>query len=68
MDDLRLAITERIKERTGLQLHQDRNVLVTLSKLGSSHEIVSYLLREADVAVNEGSHYGCYGEGYIRIV
>lgn len=41
---------------------------LNISKLGSSQEIATYLLREAGVAVEAGSHFGCYGEGYIRIV
>lgn len=41
---------------------------VNISRLGSSAQVVAYLLREAAVAVNAGSDYGEQGEGYIRIV
>ncbi len=41
---------------------------LNVSKLGSSEEIAAYLKKEAKVSVNPGSHYGKYGEGYIRIV
>ncbi|OQB23853.1 MAG: LL-diaminopimelate aminotransferase [Firmicutes bacterium ADurb.Bin182] len=41
---------------------------LNISRLGTSAEIVSYLIREAKVVVNEGTPYGAQGEGYIRIV
>lgn len=41
---------------------------VDVSRLGSSTEIVSYLLKEARVSVNDGINYGVGGEGHIRIV
>ena len=39
-----------------------------VSRLGSSTEIVEYLLKEARVSVNDGVNYGIGGEGHIRIV
>ena len=41
---------------------------VNVSNLGSSEEIVSYLIKEAKVCVNDGVNYGPGGLGYIRIV
>ncbi len=41
---------------------------VNISKLGTSDEIVQYLIEEAKVFVNAGTSYGPSGEGYIRIV
>lgn len=41
---------------------------VNVSKIGSSTEIVSYLVKEAKVSVNDGMNYGEGGEGHIRIV
>jgi len=41
---------------------------VNISKLGTSEEIVEYILKEAKILVNEGNTYGKQGEGYIRIV
>ena len=41
---------------------------VDVSRLGSSAEIVEYLLKEARVSVNDGVNYGIGGEGHIRIV
>lgn len=41
---------------------------VDVSKIGSSTEIVEYLLRKAKVSVNDGVNYGIGGEGHIRIV
>jgi aspartate/methionine/tyrosine aminotransferase len=39
-----------------------------VSALGTSAEITSYLLEEANVLVNPGSQYGEHGEGHIRLV
>lgn len=41
---------------------------LNISKLGTSAEVVAYLLKHARVVVNEGPPYGPEGEGYIRIV
>ncbi len=41
---------------------------VNVSKIGSSSEIVSYLVKEAKVAVNDGINYGLGGDGHLRIV
>lgn len=39
-----------------------------VSELGPSSDIVSYLVREARVSVNDGANYGPGGEGHLRIV
>jgi bifunctional pyridoxal-dependent enzyme with beta-cystathionase and maltose regulon repressor activities len=41
---------------------------IDVSRLGTSSEVVSYILEHAKILVNEGSPYGKQGEGYIRIV
>ena len=41
---------------------------VDVSKLGKSSDIVSYLVKEAKVSVNDGANYGPGGEGHFRIV
>lgn len=41
---------------------------IDVSRLGSSAEVVSYILENAKILVNEGTPYGEQGEGYIRIV
>ena len=41
---------------------------VNVAKLGSSSEIVDYLVKEAAVSVNDGINYGIGGEGHFRIV
>lgn len=41
---------------------------VDVSKLGNSSDIVSYLVKEAKVSVNDGINYGVGGEGHFRIV
>lgn len=39
-----------------------------VSALGTSQEIVAYLLEHANVLVNPGDQYGDHGEGLIRLV
>ena len=41
---------------------------IDVSKLGTSSEIVDYLLKEANVSLNDGVNYGPGGEGHLRIV
>ncbi|MBQ9328159.1 MAG: pyridoxal phosphate-dependent aminotransferase [Solobacterium sp.] len=41
---------------------------VNVSELGTSSEIVSYLVKEAKVSVNDGVNYGPGGEGHLRII
>lgn len=41
---------------------------LNVSKIGNSSEIVSYLVKEAKVSVNDGINYGIGGEGHLRIV
>lgn len=39
-----------------------------VSKLGSSADIYSYLIKEAKVACNDGSSYGNQGDGHLRLI
>jgi aspartate/methionine/tyrosine aminotransferase len=41
---------------------------VDVSRLGNSSDIVSYLIKEAKVSVNDGINYGPGGDGHLRIV
>ena len=41
---------------------------INVSKLGNSSDIVSYLVKEAKVSINDGVNYGPGGEGHLRIV
>ncbi len=41
---------------------------VNVSRLGKSSDIVSYLVKEAKVSVNDGVNYGAGGEGHLRII
>jgi len=41
---------------------------VNVSKLGTSADIVNYLIKEAKVSVNDGINYGLGGNGHLRIV
>ncbi|SDL05093.1 pyridoxal phosphate-dependent aminotransferase [Natronincola ferrireducens] len=60
-----------LKDVPGIVVHKSESGFlswINVSKLGSSQEIVDYLIKEAKVAVNIGEPYGLQGEGYIRIV
>ena len=41
---------------------------VDVSALGDSGEIVSYLVKESKVSVNDGANYGPGGKGHLRII
>lgn len=41
---------------------------IDVSRLGDSSEIVSYLIREAKVACNDGKAYGEQGKGHLRLI
>ncbi len=41
---------------------------VDVSELGDSSDIVSYLVKEAKVSVNDGANYGAGGKGHLRII
>ncbi len=41
---------------------------LNIKALGTSEEVVDYLIQEAKIMVNQGGPYGSEGEGYIRIV
>ena len=41
---------------------------VNISKLGTSSEVYQYLIKEANVIVNEGTPYGKQGEGFLRVI
>ena len=41
---------------------------VDVSRLGDSSQIVQYLVKHAQVAVNDGKNYGPGGDGHLRIV
>lgn len=39
-----------------------------ISKLGTAAEVNAYIIKEANVVVNEGTPYGAQGEGHLRVV
>jgi len=41
---------------------------VDIRKLGTSEEIVKYLIDEANVGVSPGFWFGKYGEGFLRVM
>ena len=67
----RNMVYEYLRVVPGVSLQKSESGFLTwldVSRLGSSEEIVTYLLKEAHVAVNAGSAYGLNGEGFIRLV
>lgn len=41
---------------------------INVKKLGTSAEIVNYLINEAKVNCNDGKFYGSQGDGYLRVI
>lgn len=41
---------------------------INVKKLGSSADVVNYLVKEALVNCNDGKFYGSQGDGYIRVI
>ena len=41
---------------------------VDVSALGTSEEIVDYLVKDAKVSVNDGNAYGSRGRGHLRVI
>ena len=41
---------------------------INVSKIGKSSDIVSYLVKEAKVSLNDGVNYGLGGDGHLRLV
>ena len=67
----RNMVYEYLRVVPGVSLQKSESGFLTwldVSRLGSSEEIATYLLKEAHVAVNAGSAYGLNGEGFIRLV
>jgi len=65
------TVFELLRDIPGVKMKKSESGFlswVDISALGTSSEIVSYLIREAKVVVNGGENYGKQGEGYIRIV
>jgi aspartate/methionine/tyrosine aminotransferase len=55
----------------GVRLKPSESGILTwmdISDLGTSEEVVSYLLENANVLVNAGTPYGEQGKGFIRVV
>lgn len=64
-------VFERLSDIPGTCFEKPQSGFLTwmnVSGLGGADEIVSYLIKEAGVAVNSGLPYGMQGEGHIRIV
>jgi aspartate/methionine/tyrosine aminotransferase len=62
---------EKFSKLKGVKMHLSESGILSwldVSELGSSEEVVAYLLEHANVLVNAGSAYGTQGAGHIRVV
>lgn len=70
-DYRRKVLYDALRDIPGVEMQIPQSAFLSwidVSKLGSSDEIVNYLIEEAKVFVNSGNCYGSMGEGYIRLV
>lgn len=70
-DRRRRFVYDALSDIPGVRMQMPQSAFlswVDVSQLGTSDEIVDYLVREAKVFVNSGNCYGSQGEGYIRLV
>lgn len=70
-DRRRRFVYEALSDIPGVRMQMPQSAFLSwidVSQLGTSDEIVDYLVREAKVFVNSGNCYGSQGEGYIRLV
>lgn len=70
-DKRRRFVYEALSDIPGVRMQMPQSAFLSwidVSQLGTSDEIVDYLVREAKVFVNSGNCYGSQGEGYIRLV
>ena len=62
---------EHFSQIPGVSMEKSESGILSwldISQLGSSEEVVAYLLEHANVLVNAGTPYGAQGAGHIRIV
>lgn len=67
----RRMVYDALYDIPGVEIQMPQSAFLSwidTSALGSSDEIVNYLVDEAKVFVNAGNCYGTRGEGYIRMV
>lgn len=70
-DYRRKVLYDALRDIPGVEMQIPQSAFLSwidVSKLGSSDEIVNYLIEEAKVFVNSGNCYGSMGEGHIRLV
>ena len=70
-DRRRKMVYDALHNIPGVKIQMPQSAFLSwidISALGSSDEIVEYLVDNAKVFVNSGSCYGPLGEGYIRLV
>ena len=70
-DKRRRFVYDALSDIPGVRMQMPQSAFLSwidVSQLGTSDEMVDYLVREAKVFVNSGNCYGSQGEGYIRLV
>lgn len=70
-DRRRTILFEHLSDVPGVQIQLPQSAFLSwidISRLGTSDEIVDYLVEDARVFVNAGNCYGSQGEGHLRIV
>lgn len=71
LDRRRAIVCDELGSIPGVSMEPPESGILAwldVSRLGSSQEIVAYLLERANVLVNPGDQYGEHGEGFIRLV
>ena len=71
MDKRRKTAYRVLKEIPGVSMTLPESGILAwldISRLGTSEEVVAYILKHARILVNDGIFYGEQGKGFIRIV
>lgn len=71
LEKRRRLFYECMKDVPGVKMNLSESGILSwmdISQLGTSQEVAQYLMKHANVLVNEGATYGKQGEGYLRIV
>lgn len=70
-DRRRRAVYDALSDIPGVAIQMTQSSFMSwidISALGTSQEMVDYLVKEARVFVNAGNFYGACGEGYLRLI
>ncbi len=70
-DRRRKAVYDMFNSVPGVKMRMPQSAFlswVDVSALGTSEEIVDYLVKDAKVSVNDGNAYGSRGRGHLRVI